>query len=111
MGIKDGKPGFYRNLVGQGEKWIILKGSTQGRGGPEDIDGRGQYVRVSDFILLQSASSSSSDQLLSLYESVDGSEVKFIHRDSGGILGNELWQLELFRSQPTPAWTNRPYLR
>jgi hypothetical protein len=107
LGVKDGKPGFYRNLVGQGEKWIVLKGLATGRG-PEDIDCRGKYARVGDLILLQSAST---EQLLMLHEGAHGSEAKFIHRDSAGVLGNELWQIELFRSQPNPLWMNRPYLR
>lgn len=107
LGIKDGKPGFYRNLVGQGEKWIVLKGLPSGRG-PEDVDSRGKYVRVGDLVLLQAAAS---EQLLIMHEGVKGSEAKFIHRDSAGVLGNELWQIELFRSQSNPLWLNRPYLR
>lgn len=107
LGVKDGKPGFYRNLVGQGEKWVVLKGSANGRG-PEDIDSRGKYVRVGDLIVLQTAST---EQLLMLHEGALGTEAKFIHRDSAGVLGNELWQIELFRSQPNPLWMNRPYLR
>lgn len=103
----DSKPGFYRNLVGSNERWLILKGSTAGRGA-EDIDSRGKYVRVGDLVLLQTASS---EQLLTLYEGATGSDARFIHRDTGGYLGDELWQMELFRSQPQPLWLNRPYLR
>eukprot|EP01035_Chromulina_nebulosa_P022363 gene22363-28957_t len=111
LGIKESKPGFYRNLIGQGEKWIILKGKSSSLNqyslGSEDIDSRGQYVRIGDLILLQTFSSS---QLLTLYEGASGSEAQLQHRESSSLLGYEMWQIELFSSQPIPVWLNRPYL-
>lgn len=106
LGIKESKPGFYRNLVGQGERWVILKGSMTGRSF-EDIEARGQYVRCSDLIILQSHMT---EQFLSWHEGLQGNEAKLISRDSAGVLGEELWQVELFRSQSIPLWMNRPYL-
>lgn len=106
LGVKElTKLAFFRNLIGQGEKWIILKGSTSIRGS-EDIEGRGDYVRVGDLIVLQTASS---EQFLAIHEGVGGTEARLIPKGAGG-LGGELWQLELFRSQPLPTWMNRPYL-
>ena len=57
------KPGFWRNLIGQGEKWIILQASNSR--GSEELGSRGHFVRTGDRILLQAVSS---DSLLSLYE-------------------------------------------
>ena len=107
------KLGFFRNLIGQGEKWIILKGlpSTIGASSnyrtSEDVNARGEYVRVGDLVILQT---SSSDQLLCVHEGGLGADGRLMQKGSGG-LGAELWQLELFRSPPMPLWMNRPYLR
>lgn len=107
LGLRDGaKLGFWRNLVGQGEKWMILKGSS-GRG-TEEAGSRGKFVRIGDMVLVQTYRS---DHLLSLYEGVSGNEAKLVYRDRAG-LGAELWQVEQFGSLPIPYWlTNRPYLR
>ena len=102
------KLAFYRPLIGQGEKWIILKGSNSLRGtSSEATESRGDFVRVGDLIMLQTASS---DQLLAIHEGVDGIEGKLIPKGVSG-LGGELWQVELFRSQSLPLWMHRPYLR
>lgn len=108
------KLGFHRNLIGQGEKWVILKAHTPGAGSAqrssscEDVDARGDFVRVGDLILLQTASS---DQLLAVHESAAGTESRLVPKGSGGLgLSGEIWQLELFLAQPLPTWLNRPYL-
>eukprot|EP01038_Epipyxis_sp_PR26KG_P006038 gene6038-8313_t len=106
LGLREGtKLGFWRNLVGQGEKWQILKGLPSGRG-VEEPSSRGSYARIGDTILLQTFKS---DQLLSLYEGVHGIELRLVQKDRTG-LGSELWQLEQFGSLPIPSWFNRPYL-
>lgn len=81
LGLRDGtKLGFWRNLVGQGEKWVILKAqaATSGSGfyqqssggkGPlgrvscEESGSRGCIVRLGDSVLLQT---NKSDHLLTL---------------------------------------------
>lgn len=119
LGVREGtKLGYWRSLMGQGEKWSILRGSHQGRVA-EEPKSRGQFVRQGDFILLQSGAASSSsssssngtnnEHLLSLYEGVHGAEIRLVHRDRAG-LGAELWQIDLFGAQPLPAWADRPYL-
>ena len=139
LGLRDGgKLGFWRNLIGQGEKWQVLKasasqiasigGSGLGGGGGgvslsgigmglstgassrgcEEADSRGKYVRTGDAILLGTYRS---DQLLSLHEALSGPEAKLVMRDRAG-LGAEVWQLEQFNSVGLPTWyNNRPYLR
>jgi hypothetical protein len=87
-------------------------------------------VQVSDLILLQAVGAKSSsessfistassartesinfaDHLLSIHESADGQHPRLVHKDRIG-LGLEIWQVELFASQPSPSWFNRPYLR
>lgn len=126
--------GFWRNLIGQGEKWQLLKASpsqlasaTGGSGtginmggsfsmggsnsssrGCEEAESRGKYVRIGDAILLQTYKS---DHLLSLHEALYGPEAKLVFRDRAG-LGAEVWQVEQFNSIGLPAWySNRPYLR
>ena len=107
LGIKEGsKLGFWRNLVGQGEKWYILKGSLTGRG-TEEPASRGKFVRLGDMILLQTFKS---DHLISIYDGAHGVETKLIYRERVG-LGSELWQIEQFGSLPIPTWFNRPYLK
>jgi hypothetical protein len=124
------KLGFWRSIVGlgAGEQWILLKASSNNRS-LEEAGSRGTVVQLSDLILLQAvgtkiASESStrntssaqtdtfnfSDHLLSIHESVDGQNARLVHKDRVG-LGLEIWQVELFASQPSPPWFNRPYLR
>lgn len=128
LGLKEGsKLGFWRNLVGQGEKWQVLKASanqvTNAAGGSsggtaahlsrisrgcEDLSSRGMYMRLGDAILLQTYKS---DHLLSLYEALGGPEARLVYRDRAG-LGCEAWQVEQFGSVGLPAWYHsRPYLR
>ncbi len=135
LGLRDGnKLGFWRHVIGQGEKWQILKAHTgitggasgntlltnashasHGNGsgylGTEDLSSRGKYVRVGDTILLQTFKS---DHFLSIHESGSTSnsvEPKLIYKERTG-LGTELWQIEVFGSVPLPSWCqNRPYLR
>lgn len=91
LGLKEGsKLGFWRNLVGQGEKWLILKAATTigvqssntangsnnssysisginsgDSNSCEDMQSRGKYVRIGDAILIQTVKS---DHLLGLHE-------------------------------------------
>lgn len=116
--------------LGNGEQWLILKASSNNRK-LEEPGSRGTVVQLSDLILLQAVgmkgggadgttrSSSSAahmeahnfaDHLLSIHESADGQHPRLLHKDRTG-LGLEIWQIELFASQPTPSWFNRPYLR
>lgn len=115
LGLRDGnKLGFWRHVIGQGEKWQILKANTglASSSGPshylgsEDMSARGKYVRVGDSLLIQTFKS---DHFLSLNE---GStlEPKLIYKERTG-LGSELWQIEVFGAVPLPSWyQNRPYL-
>jgi hypothetical protein len=136
--MKDGgRLGFWRNLIGQGEKWQILKasqsqlsghtlgssgsavggssglhmhlgGSTAVSRGCEDVSSRGMFVRLGDAVLLQTYKS---DHLLSLYEALQGPEARLVVRDRAG-LGAEAWLLEQFNSIGLPSWYHsRPYLR
>ena len=105
LGVRDGtKPGFWRNLIGQGEKWILLQASTTR--GSEELGSRGHYVRTGDRVLLQAVSS---DNLLSLSEGAQGLEPRLTYRDREG-LGGEVWQIDLFAVPSLPAWHSRPYL-
>lgn len=89
LGLRDGnKLGFWRHVIGQGEKWQILKANTTGSPAPslslshsgpvagstvigsEDINARGRYVRIGDSILLQTFKS---DHYLSLQETTASS--------------------------------------
>ena len=107
-----GKLGFWRNLVGQGEKWVLLKASPRG---VEEPGSRGSFVRLGDPILLCTGSGNASsrgaagDELLSLYEGAEGREPRMVHVDRAG-LGDEVWHIDLFNSQPLPAWSGRMYL-
>ena len=95
--------GFWRNLIGQGEKWILLKGTERG---VEAKQSRGQYARTGDLIMLLSGA----DMLLSLSEGVGGRHVKLVHKDRVGV-GGEVWQLDWAGGQPEPQWLQqRPYL-
>ena len=105
LGIREGKLGFWRNLIGLGERWVILKASLSGRLA-EEQGSRGYYVRVGDTILLQA---NNSDNLLSLHEGADGKEARLVNKERTG-LGVETWQVEIFGSQPLPTFANRPYL-
>lgn len=104
LGTRDGvRLGFWRNLMGQSEKWLILKGTSRG---VEDINARGSYVRCGDFIMLQTLEG----MTLSLADGVDGKSAKLVHKDRIGA-GGELWQIDWAGSQPTPQWmSSRPYL-
>ena len=105
LGVRDGtKPGFWRNLIGQGEKWILLQASSTR--GSEELGSRGHYVRTGDRVLLQAVSS---DNLLSLFEGSQGLEPRLTYRDREG-LGGEVWQIDLFAVPSLPAWHSRPYL-
>lgn len=107
-----GKLGFWRNLVGQGEKWLVLKASARG---VEEPASRGAFLRLGDPILLctcqgnLSGRGAASEELLSLYEGAEGREPRMVHIDRAG-LGDEVWHVDLFNSQPLPSWSGRTYL-
>eukprot|EP01041_Mallomonas_annulata_P006290 gene6290-12734_t len=103
LGLRDGvRLGFWRNLIGQGEKWLVLRASTRGL---EDPGARGTFLRSGDACVLQSQS----EQLIGLWEGAEGVEARLVHRDRAGA-GAEVWQLGVFGTQPLPFWFNRPYL-
>lgn len=89
----------------------VLGASTAGAAvgrGCEEISARGAFVRLGDAILLQTYKS---DHLLSLHETLHGSEAKLVFRDRA-MLGCEVWQLEQFNSVGLPSWYHsRPYLK
>ena len=104
LGIRDSsRLGFWRNLIGQGEKWIILRGTERG---VEAKQSRGQFARTGDLIMLLSGA----DMLLSLSEGLGGRHVKLVHKDRVGV-GGEVWQIDWAGGQPAPQWMeSRPYL-
>lgn len=115
LGLRDGvKLGFWRHLIGQGEKWQILKANTahtpstgplglSNYMGVEDVSARGKYVRIGDTLLIQTFKA---DHFLSVHET----EPRLIYRERAAM-GGELWQIELFGTVPLPMWCqNRPYL-
>jgi hypothetical protein len=106
LGTRDStKLGFWRPFVGQGEKWLLLKGTPKGF---EEKGTRGQFVRTGALIMLQNAAS---DMILSLHEGADGRAGKLVHKDRTGT-GGEVWQIDWIASQPYPQWVSqRPYLR
>ena len=106
LGIRDGQRlGFWRNLVGQNEKWVVLKGTAKGM---EDTAARGFLVRCGDGVLLQTLTG---DLLLSLMETSNGHTVRLVHRDRAWACG-EMWQVQWFGAEPSPYWLQqRPYLR
>lgn len=126
LGLRDGvRLGFWRHLLGQGEKWQILRAhpmpsaatSTYGAAGGalpylshttvEDITARGRYVRIGDCILLQTFRG---DHLLS---SLDG-QARLAARPDRTMLStqSQSWQIESYGTIPQPLWlNNRPYLR
>jgi hypothetical protein len=111
LGSREGKLGFWRNLIGQGEKWVILKASAKG---VEETGSRGLCVRLGDAVLLCSSSTfaargGTNDELLSLYEGAEGREPRLVNIDRAG-LGDEVWRVDLFNSQPLPSWSHRVYL-
>jgi hypothetical protein len=140
LGLREGsKLGFWKNLIGQGEKWQILKASASqlasiaggagvgvGGGGFSNGNatsfgaGGGGSRGVEDvesrgsFVRLGDAillQTSKSDHLLSLHDAVQGPEARVVYRDRAG-LGAEVWQLEQVNVVALPAWyKNRPYLR
>lgn len=120
LGIRDGsKLGFWRHVVGQGEKWMILKANSSYSSsaslatpwhysGTEDVSARGSYVRMGDSILFQTFKS---EHFLSIHEHSLKEEIRLIYRERTG-LGSEVWQLEMFGAVPLPSWyQTRPYLR
>ena len=120
LGIRDStKLGFWRNLVGQGEKWTILKANTGGHtssaaGGAgahtssllksnllEDVAARGRPVHVGDSLLIQAGPLLSRDQtatgilslseyVLSLYDGIDGAVPKLVGKDRRPISGSPI---------------------
>ena len=103
--INGSKVGFVRNLVGQAEKWVILKANTsitspsagvstgmgnsklntysgnrRFMGGEEEPNSIGNYVRIGDHVLLQ-AIPPSSDYIISLHESANGRDIRLQHKD------------------------------
>jgi hypothetical protein len=104
LGTRDAsRLGFWRNLIGQGEQWVVLKGTERG---VEAKQSRGQFVRTGDLIMLLSGA----DMLLSLSEGLGGRHVKLVHKDRVGV-GGEVWQLDWAGGQPAPQWLQkRPYL-
>ena len=113
LGVREtSKLGFWRGLVGQGEKWTVLKGAQLGRSA-EEPHTRGLLVRQGDFLLVATGliaqPTTPPEHMLSLYEGVSGSELRLVHRDRAG-LGTELWQVDLHGALPLPAWADRPYL-
>jgi len=61
LSVRDGRIGFWRNLIGKAEKWVVLKAlSAKGK---EDVSSEGAPVCIGDAILLLSQSS---DLLLSM---------------------------------------------
>jgi len=85
LGLRDGnKLGFWRHVIGQGEKWQIIKAniattpasftsnttntnSSSHYLGTEDVTARNQFVRIGDPILIQTYKS---DYFLSVHEIV-----------------------------------------
>jgi hypothetical protein len=140
LGLKEGsRLGFWRNLIGQGEKWQLLKAA----GAPSAVShtatgvyGGGVGMSVGSSMLSGGGLTGSrgcedlsargmfvrlgdavllqtykSDHLLSLHETLQGPEAKLVFRDRAA-LGCEVWQLELFNSVGLPSWYHsRPYLR
>lgn len=127
LGIRDGtKLGFWRNLVGAGEKWLIHKAgptahstiptmahgagliTRHGRGRVEELGSRGKFVRLGEQILVQTAKS---ENLLSLQPSPTGDteEICLVFKDRAA-LSAESFQLEQAGSIPLPHWCKRPYL-
>ena len=103
MGIREGsRLGFWRNLIGAGEKWQILRANPTK--GLEDRKSRGRFVRCSDHIMLKTTQS---DMLLGL--SGDGTP-RLVHKDR--IFGGaEIWQLQWAHAMPEPTWmATRPYI-
>jgi hypothetical protein len=115
LGLRDGvKLGFWRHLIGQGEKWQLLKANTNytpslgslgisNYMGVEDITSRGKYIRIGDMILIQTFKA---EHFLSIFEK----EARLVYRERTSLAA-ELWQIELFGTVPLPSWClNRPYL-
>lgn len=111
LGLRDGtKLGFWRNLVGQGEKWVLLKAATVATGGRyyqqtaansgkgatrvsyEEANSKGTVVHLGDMILLQTFKT---DNLLTLQIGAGGpSQLNSQNYSSGGktmvIISNEV---------------------
>lgn len=103
--MRDGKLGFWRAVIGQPERWVVLKGTTKGM---EDTAARGYFVRCGEGLLLQTLTG---ELLLSLMETANGHSVRLVHRDRAWA-GNEMWQVQWFGAEPSPYWlSRRPYLR
>lgn len=93
LGLRDNtKLGFWRPLIGQGEKWTILKAQhlATRNSTMEDVSARGQIMKLGDSILFQSGPLLTRDQLhgalrmtetvLVMHEGVDGCEPRMIGR-------------------------------
>ena len=116
LGVRDGKLGFWRALVGTAEQWIVVKAADsssrpgQRRAGStvlEEAGSRGNYIRQGDSLLVLSANF---EQVLSLHESVEGSGMKMLLKERHSGLGHEFFQIAVFGAVPQPAWADRPYL-
>lgn len=140
LGLKDGgKTGFWRHVVGQAEKWLIIRANVSStnnghayQAGVEDVAARGQYVRYGDTIMLQTmrgdlvlAMTSVMDRMSSSFEPASLSISSALHpglvakerAGQGRYIGHDpnngggLFTLQAFDSVPLPAWlSNRPYL-
>eukprot|EP00606_Chrysophyceae_sp_TOSAG23-5_P001503 GSChrysophyteH2.ASY1.ANO1.682.1 assembled CDS len=116
LGVREGKLGFWRALVGAAEQWVVAKAANsasrpgQRRTGSsqlEEPNSRGTYIRQGDSLLLYSANH---EQVLGLNESVHGSEARLVHKERHSGLGHEFFQVAGFGALPQPAWADRPYL-
>ena len=105
LGIRDGsRLGFWRSLIGTGEKFLILRASPRGT---ELRNTRGSFARIGDRLLLMTTS----ELLLTISETISGTAAGLVHKDRAGV-GGEVWQVERLGCVPTPLWlTERPYLR
>lgn len=102
LGLRDGvKLGFWRHLIGAGEKWVILPNTTQGPSNAINGSMLGGYVRIGDSILLQAK-----DHLLG----ADGSARLLPRSTTNTPSCTTAWQIELFGTVPLPQWCSRPYL-
>lgn len=147
-----GTTGFYRNIVGQAERWAMLPGDE----GSNSSQIGGRFVRSGEMVQIATMNPSVrsipvagldmmmqydciltlrtldlladvGDSILSRASAATGirREVRLVHKEellgiaSGSFMhGNangssgdqQLWQVELFATQPVPTWAKRPYL-
>lgn len=112
--------GFWRNLIGQSEKWTVLRAAGNSGSSASKLSSRGRVVHIGDPILLQAGPLLSREQtasvlslselVLALHEGPDGVAPLLTPKERTG-LGAETWILESFGSPPLPLFFNRPYLR